>query len=259
MDAEVAVIGVGTMGSMALWQLARAGVHAIGFEQWSPGHDQSAAGGESRIFRTAYQEGTAYVPLLLRAHDLWRELEAESGFDLFTACGCLMIGPLEHDDLRRILTSARTYQVPHQVLDHRELTERYPQFRFLPGDSAVLDQRAGVLRPEFAVAAAARRAEELGATVLSGTRVQAVESSGSGIVVRTDGRDYRVGQAILAPGPWLHRLVPSLAPYVRPRRRSSAGIWRRGRKRTDRTGSRCSFATGRTRICSACRPWTADR
>ncbi len=206
------------MGSMALWQLARAGVAAIGFERWSPGHDQSAAGGESRIFRTAYQEGTAYVPLLLRAHDLWRELEAESGIDLFTACGCLMIGPLEHPDLRRVLTSAQTYDVPHRVLDHDQLVERYPQFAFLPGDSAVLDRRAGVLRPEFAIAAAARRAEQLGASVVTGTRVRAVEPSSSGVVLRTDDRDYRVGQAILAPGPWLSRLLPDLAPYVRPKK-----------------------------------------
>ena len=56
MDARVAVVGTGSMGAMALWQLARDGVDAIGFERYSPGHDQAAAGGESRIFRTAYLE-----------------------------------------------------------------------------------------------------------------------------------------------------------------------------------------------------------
>ncbi len=216
MDAEVAVVGVGTMGSMALWRLARAGITAIGFEQWSPGHDQSAAGGESRIFRTAYQDG-AYVPMLLRAYELWRELEAESGIGLLTACGCLTISSPEQEDLRRILTTVRAYDLPHDVLDHRDLGQRYPQFRVRPDESAVLDRRAGVLRPEFAVSAAARRAQELGATVRSGTRVLAVEPTGSGVVIRTTDGDHRVGQAILAPGPWLHRMVPTLAPYVRPR------------------------------------------
>jgi sarcosine oxidase len=211
---------------MALWQLARAGVKAIGFEQWSPGHDQSAAGGESRIFRTAYQEGAEYVPLLLRAYDLWSELEAESGFDLFTQTGCLMIGPLEHESLRRVLHSAETYGVPHKVLDDGQLARRYPQLRFLPGDSAVLDERAGVVRPEFAVVAAARAAQALGAVVVSGVRVHAVEpvgsGSGSGVVVRTEGRDYEVGQVILAPGPWLGpwlgKLAPALAPHVQPKK-----------------------------------------
>src|SRR5215475_2096201 len=92
MDAEVAVIGTGTMGSMTLWNLARAGIPAIGFEQYTLGHDRSAAGGESRIFRVAYREGPQYVPMLLRARDLWRELEAEAGRDLLTVTGGLMIG-----------------------------------------------------------------------------------------------------------------------------------------------------------------------
>lgn len=217
MDAEVAVVGVGTMGSMALWRLARAGISAIGFERWSPGHDQAAAGGESRIFRTAYQDG-AYVPLLVRAYELWRELEAESGIGLLTACGCLTIGTPGQADLGRILDTVRTYDLSHEVLDPGALAERYPQFRLRPDETAVLDRRAGVLRPEFAVSAAARRAQELGATVYSGTTVLAVEAAGSGVVIRTAERDYRVGRAILAPGPWLHRLVPSLAPHVRPQR-----------------------------------------
>lgn len=218
----MAVVGVGSMGSMALWQLARAGVKAIGFEQWSPGHDQSAAGGESRIFRTAYQEGAEYVPLLLRAFDLWGELEAESGFDLFVQTGCLMIGPLEHESLQRVLRSAETYGVPHKVLDDGQLARRYPQLRFLPGDSAVLDERAGVVRPEFAVIAATRAAQALGATVVSGARVQAVEPAASSVVVRTDERAYEVGQVILAPGPWLgswlSKLAPALASHVQPKK-----------------------------------------
>jgi sarcosine oxidase len=70
MDAEVAVIGTGTMGAMTLRGLARAGVSAIGFEQHAIGHDRSAAGGEGRIFRTAYREGPPYVPMLLQARDV---------------------------------------------------------------------------------------------------------------------------------------------------------------------------------------------
>ena len=46
---DVGVLGVGSMGSMTLWQLARRGVRAIGFEQFSVGHDRGAAGGETRI------------------------------------------------------------------------------------------------------------------------------------------------------------------------------------------------------------------
>ncbi|MCP9982649.1 FAD-dependent oxidoreductase [Actinomadura madurae] len=71
MDAEVAVIGVGTMGSMAMWRLAERGVEAIGFERYAPGHDLGAAGGNTRLFRLAYMEGAHYVPLLKQALGLW--------------------------------------------------------------------------------------------------------------------------------------------------------------------------------------------
>ena len=37
--------------------------------------------GKSRMIRKAYFEDPAYVPLLLRSYDLWRELERETGQD----------------------------------------------------------------------------------------------------------------------------------------------------------------------------------
>ena len=126
-DAEVAVIGTGSIGSMTLWQLARAGVDAIGFEQFAPGHDQAAAGGESRIFRTAYLEGPQYVPLLTRARELWRELEEESGFDLLTLNGGLMIGHRDSETMTNVLASARDFDLPHRVLDAAEMRREYPQ------------------------------------------------------------------------------------------------------------------------------------
>src|SRR5690349_25069097 len=106
---------------MALWQLARAGVDAIGFEQLAPGHDQAAAGGESRIFRTAYLEGPQYVPLLLRARELWRELERETGRSLLTLCGGLMIGAGESEAMRNVVESATSFDLPHEVLDAAEM------------------------------------------------------------------------------------------------------------------------------------------
>ena len=73
LDADVAVVGLGSMGSMALWQLARRGVKAIGFEQFEPGHDRGSGHGESRIIRSRYAEGPQYEALRsLPAHGLNR-------------------------------------------------------------------------------------------------------------------------------------------------------------------------------------------
>jgi sarcosine oxidase len=218
LDAKVAVIGVGSIGSMTLWQLARRGVDAIGFEQYAPGHDRAAAGGESRIFRTAYLEGPQYVPLLLRARELWRELERESGWSLLTLCGGLMIGAAGSEAMRNVVESATAFDLPHDVLDAAEVGRRYPQHRMLPGETAVLDHWAGVLRPEFAVLAAAQAARKRGARVVSGGRVVGVEPGEGGVRVHTPERTYTVEQAVVTAGPWTARFAPGLARAITPKR-----------------------------------------
>ena len=216
MDAKVAVIGTGSIGSMALWQLARAGVDAIGFEQYAPGHDQAAAGGESRIFRTAYLEGPQYVPLLLRARELWRELERESGFDLLNLNRGLMIGREDSEEMRNVLASARNFELPHRVLDTNEMRRTYPQHVMRDGEIGFLDEWAGVLRPEFAVLAAATVAQRRGAQLVTGARVTHVEPYGDGVRIRCGERTWSVEQAIVTAGPWTNRFVPSLAQHVHP-------------------------------------------
>lgn len=218
MDAKVAVIGTGSIGSMALWQLASAGVDAIGFEQYAPGHDQGAAGGESRIFRTAYLEGPQYVPLLLRARELWRELERESGFDLLNLNRGLMIGHEDSEGMRNVLASARDFELPHRVLDTEDMRLTYPQHAMRDGEVGFLDEWAGVLRPEFAVLAAATAAQHRGAQLVTGAQVTHVEPYGEGVRIRCGDRTWTVEQAIVTAGPWTNRFVSSLAQHVQPRR-----------------------------------------
>lgn len=218
MDAKVAVIGTGSIGSMTLWQLARAGVDAIGFETYAPGHDQAAAGGESRIFRTAYLEGAPYVPLLLRARELWRELEAESGRELLTLNGGLMIGEERTEAIRNVLACARDFDLPHQVLDPAAMRRRYPQHTVGDQEVAVYDEWAGVLRPEFAVMAAATAAQARGARVVAGSRVSTVEPLDDGVRITAAERTWTVEQAVLTTGPWTAELAPALASHITPKK-----------------------------------------
>ena len=82
---NVVVIGAGTVGAMALWQLSkREGLDVVGLEQFGRVHSHGSYAGESRVFRTAVHEGGTYVRMIQRSRDLWRELEAESGRDIYT-------------------------------------------------------------------------------------------------------------------------------------------------------------------------------
>ena len=216
--AEIGVLGTGTMGAMTLWRLARRGVRAVGLEQYAPGHDQSAAGGETRIFRTAYLEGPQYVPLLQQSLGLWRDLEAETGRTLLRLTGGLMIGDPDSPALRNVLDSIRAFDLPHEVLDPAAARERYPQHRLRDSETMVIDKQAGFLRPELAVLLAAAAAEQAGATVERYTRIEAIEPDADGVTVRADGGERRFARVVVAGGAWSGRLLPQLAPWIQPRR-----------------------------------------
>lgn len=218
----MAVVGTGTMGAMTLWRLAHAGARVLGFEQFPVGHERSAAGHESRLFRDApsiaYREGPEFVPLLRRGYELVRELEAASGTELLLETGMLLIGPADGDSMHQLTAASRALARPHEVLDRREMARRYPQHRLHPDEIAVFDKRAGVLRSERSVVAAASCAQRLGATILQDMPVLAVEPEADGVIVRTSTRSYRVGQAVVSAGPWSSLLVPQLAPVLTTRR-----------------------------------------
>jgi len=217
-QADVGVLGTGTMGAMTLWRLARRGIHAVGLEQLAPGHDQSAAGGETRIFRTAYLEGPQYVPLLQEAFTLWRELEAESGRRLLTLNGGLMIGEPGSPAINNLLESIRTFGLSHEILDAPAARDRYPQHRIRDNEITVLDRQAGFLRPELAVLLAAASAERAGATVERYTRIEAIEPDNSGVTVRAGGEERRFNRVVVAAGAWSGRLLPQLASRIQLQR-----------------------------------------
>ncbi|WP_338602678.1 N-methyl-L-tryptophan oxidase [Saccharopolyspora sp. SCSIO 74807] len=207
----VAVVGVGSVGAMALWQLAKQGVSAVGYDSYAPGHDRGAAGGESRILRAAPRRGPQYVPLLRRARELWQELEDDSGHRLFHRTGCVTVGPAEHAGLRAVQDIAEAQDLPLEWLEAAEAARRVPEHPLRDGEAMVLDPEGGLLRPEVSVLAAASRAEALGAQIHRYTPVVDVEDDGDSATVVTEHGRQHYDRVILAPGPWLQGfpVIPS--------------------------------------------------
>src|SRR4051794_16190583 len=123
--AEVAVIGLGAMGGAVLYQLARRGVRVLGLHRFAPPHAEGSSHGETRITRQAVGEGGEYAPLVLASHRIWRQLEAETGETLLTACGALVMGvdtgaALHHgkpDFVGRTVATAEAHGIAHEILD----------------------------------------------------------------------------------------------------------------------------------------------
>ena len=223
MDADVLVVGLGSMGSMALWRLAARGVKVVGFDRFHPPHAMGSHHGGSRIIRTAYYEGPGYVPLARRSFELWRELARESGSELLTMTGGLHMGPPDSPAFAGALLSAREHGVAHQVLDAEEVGRRFPQHALRPGELGLLEEEAGYLLPEDAIAAALRRAAALGAEAHFDAPVESVAPISGGVSVRAGGRTWRAPHAVVATGAWNSKLrLPGLDVPLRVVRQSQA-------------------------------------
>src|SRR4051794_4479567 len=88
---DVAVVGLGAMGSAVAYHAARAGARVLGIDRYAPPHGHGSTHGDTRITRLALGEGAEYVPLAERARELWRELEALTGADVLTECGVVVL------------------------------------------------------------------------------------------------------------------------------------------------------------------------
>jgi len=204
---EVIVIGLGAMGSATLFHLARRGVRVLGLEQFSPGHALGSSHGDSRIIRETYFEHPLYVPLVQRAHQLWRELEHSSGASLMKITGGLMIGPEKGMVVSGTLRSAREHSLPHEVLSAREVHERFPAFR-IDGDLvAVLDPRAGYLDPDACNKAHLDGALAAGAEIRFEDPVVEWSVDGPGVRVQAGSGNFHGARIAMSAGPWNRRLI----------------------------------------------------
>jgi sarcosine oxidase len=178
---DVIVVGVGSMGSAACYQLARRGVRVLGLERFDIPNGMGSAHGFSRMIRLAYFEHPDYVPLLRRSYVLWEELAAELGREVIYITGGLLLGPPGAEVLEGSLRSVRQHDLPHELMDAAEAMKRFPQFR-LPDDYRVLhDHKAGLVLPERAVAGYAELAMLAGAELHGHEQVVSWESSSRGV------------------------------------------------------------------------------
>jgi sarcosine oxidase len=223
---DAIVIGLGGLGAATLDRLARRGLRVLGLDRFAPPHDRGSSHGELRITREAIGEGAQYVPLAQRSHQLWREIEQESGESLFVGCGLLVIGKRggaarhhgQTDFVGNTIASAERFGIRHEILAAVEVERRYPQFAIGADALGYFEPGAGFLRPERCVAAQLALAQLHGAELQTGARVIALEQAraGASVAVTTERGRRLARHVVLAAGPWLPELVPaSIAAHFR--------------------------------------------
>src|SRR5687767_11719045 len=105
------------MGSATLYHLARRGRRVLGLEQFDVPNALGSSVGVNRIIRLAYAEHPDYVPLLVRAYELWRELETLSRERLLVISGGLDVGRENEETVRGSLLSCQVHHLVHELLD----------------------------------------------------------------------------------------------------------------------------------------------
>ncbi len=207
---DAIVIGLGGMGSAAVRHLAARGLRVLGFDALHPPHDRGSSHGATRVIRQAYFEHPAYVPLLLRAYELWRDLERATGESLLLLPGGLMMGAPDSEVVVGSRRSAGEHGLRHEMLDTADIRRRFPIFRIPDGTVALFEPEAGLVFCERAVAAHLRDAAIHGADLRCGEPVANWRSSGAGVEVTTGAGRYQAGALVVTPGPWAPSLLCDL-------------------------------------------------
>ena len=206
--AEVIVVGLGAMGSAACRQLIARGVSVIGIDRYAPPHAWGSTHGDTRVTREAIGEGREYVPLVRRSHQLWREIEQETGARLLTQSGIVVLAYPSSQFLEETRASARAYGIEHSDLTNAEVRSHFPMFTVDEQIVAYYEPGAGYVRPEAAVAAQLELARAGGAQLQLGERVETWSASRHGVTVTSDADTYHGEQLLVCAGAWIADLFP---------------------------------------------------
>ncbi len=209
---DLAIVGVGGMGSAAFLAAARQGLNVIALEQFGPAHDRGSSHGQTRIIRSAYFEHPSYVPMALRSFERWDEISRQAGRQLIQRTGLLQVGTLDSPVIAGVRQSARTYAIPVEELSPEVIEARWPAFRVSAEQIGLFEPGAGLLRVEWCCAAQIRLAKEAGGKFGSRTHVRAWNVGDDGTVqLETNQGQVLARQAIFAGGPWSAHLLADLA------------------------------------------------
>jgi monomeric sarcosine oxidase len=207
---DVAIIGLGTMGSFAAVELARRGLSVIGLDQFTPPHGRGSHSGSARIYRVAYPEGSGYVPLTQAAGTLWDQAAEQLGRKLLHRTGVLYMGTPEDSFLREVADSASTHHLEVESLTAAEVRRRYPVFKIPENYAGLLDVQAGWLDVDASITSSLACARSIGVECLFDQPVKAWDANEQEVHVHLEKESITAARLIVTAGAWAGALLRDL-------------------------------------------------
>ena len=198
---RVLILGIGGVGAMAAWRLARAGHEVIGFEQFGLDHDLGSSYGDSRIVRRVYPD-TLYTGLMADAYALWDELQAQTSEGIVLPGGrVLWSRPTCADRRRRRLCRRAAW---HMKFWTRRMRTRFPGLSSRAQTKSPSTSRAWDMPAPPAVCGRRRDWRDNTAQPCANTRPLAhLKRIRNGVRVNTQAGEIVAGdRLLLTAGPW---------------------------------------------------------
>ena len=213
-DYQTIILGLGGLGSAAMYWLARRGGDVLGLEQFEIDHGRGGSQDHSRIIRLSYHT-PGYVELAKAAYATWAEVEADAGEQLVYRTGGLDLWPAAPAyPMSDYTGSMDACGVVYERLDARDVMRRWPQFRLTEDVTGIYQAQSGIATPNKSNATHRRLALQYGAAMRDRTPVEAVRPVGDELEVMAGGEIYRCGHLIVAAGAWSNRVLAHFNPRL---------------------------------------------
>ncbi len=210
MHYDVIVIGAGSMGMAAGYFLSKSGKRTLLVDSFNPPHNKGSHHGDTRIIRHAYGEGEEYVPLALKAQELWNDLEKVTGKQLFLPTGVLNVGHEKTDFIQNIISSSKTYSLPLEILGSIDVNKRWPGINLPNKYIGCFEPTSGVLKCEECIGAYRELAERHGATILTYSKVKELLVHDKRVTIKTEDQTFSANALVVSAGAWSGSLLSML-------------------------------------------------
>ncbi len=206
------------MGTAAAYSISKTSTSKILLlDRYGVGNDYCSSNDVNRVFRYSYGEDEFYTRMAMESLGLWRLLERESGQQLLTATGLLLVEGEDENANKFNEASYRTLRrmgLGAEEVEGERLEKRYPQFK---AQRAFFDLHGGVLLASRALSAFAEQAKLKGVTFLQ-KQARNIRTDGRLQIETATGETVRCRKLIVTVGPWSNSLLNPSLPRIVPTR-----------------------------------------